>query len=482
MGRTLGAAVPAALLAARCAPASPITGSPRLWQRCTTPIHRFKRSLFTTPARYDADSPNSGGSSKSVAGRVSWGPNTLHVELSAKPSAVIPLSHLWLRDACPCAQCVDPHSGQKTFSTTDLPDRMKVEHAELDADGSLTVVWSSDLLSGGDRHTSTFPAKEVQSWSNTEAPRSAVVTADAPYAKMWDGKEYQGLLDRGSCRVSYDAWINDDEAFWAAFADLSMTGLIFVTGVPHGEDQVERIAGRIGQLQHTFYGRTWDVKSKPRAENVAYTSAFLGLHQDLTYHNPMPKLQLLHCLENSCEGGESLFSNSLRAAHELLMTSPRDYKTLSKHPVFFHYQKAGHHYFQYHSTIQTWGTNAPRATYWAPPFQTTFSRSPGIGGHQSMLAWKSAATRFQNIAESPDNMVEVKLQPGECVIFDNKRVLHGRRQFATTEGSRWLKGCYISPQVYAAKVTEGLSRDSPAGESLQKQCSKRSRVFFDVEY
>jgi hypothetical protein len=70
-----------------------------------------------------------------------------------------------------------------------------------------------------------------------------------------------------------------------------------------------------------------------------------------------------------------------------------------------------------------------------------------------MLLWKRAATAFQNDISAPRNMVEVKLKPGECVIFDNQRLLHGRNEFKKGQeggGARWLKGTYISDQVYRA--------------------------------
>ncbi|KAK4112612.1 Clavaminate synthase-like protein, partial [Canariomyces notabilis] len=365
------------------------------------------------------------------------------------------LSTLWLRDACPCPQCVDPDSGQKNFSTTDLPDNPKIKYAQLNADGSLTLEWPNDKLSGGKNHISTFPADEVQSWAVHEQARGSVVPNEPGCRLLWDRTTYESLLNDGRCSLSYDFWMNSDEAFWRVFSDLVETGLIFIYDVPDREQEVERIARRIGILMHTFYGHTWDVKSKPKAENVAYTSAFLGLHQDLLYYDPVPKLQLLHCLANSCEGGESLFSNGIRAAYEVKLTNSLHYDVLTRHQNPFYYQKGEHHYFHRHPTIGGAAKDMyPRSVYWAPPFQTTFGRfDPQLG------RWKAAATRFQQIVESPRNMVEMKLKPGVCVIFDNRRILHGRRQFAADTGSRWLQGCYISPQVYLAKVTEMLARE-----------------------
>jgi len=62
---------------------------------------------------------------------------------------------------------------------------------------------------------------------------------------------------------------------------LAADGLIFLWDLPTEETAVEAVAERFGPIKNTFYGRTWDVKDKPMAENVAYTNVFLDLHMDL---------------------------------------------------------------------------------------------------------------------------------------------------------------------------------------------------------
>src|SRR5690606_18117044 len=151
-------------------------------------------------------------------------------------------------------------------------------------------------------------------WQVNSAWQRGSMGHSDPKRILWNRASYESLLAAGRCRISYQDWIGSDNngrdagataAFQSALADLRRTGLIFVTDVPTSEHSVERVAHRIGPLQDTFYGRTWDVRNKARAENVAYTDKFLCLHQDLMYHDPVPGLQLLHCLANTCEGGES---------------------------------------------------------------------------------------------------------------------------------------------------------------------------------
>ncbi|KAK5657504.1 hypothetical protein OQA88_3076 [Cercophora sp. LCS_1] len=361
----------------------------------------------------------------------------------------LPLPTLWLRDKCACPRCVDPDSGQKNFSTTDIADKREVDSVKLIESGDLHVVWRSDAPSGDALHESTFAASEVSGWVTGlrwETPLRLPVQRT-----LWNRATYGKILAEGRCRVTYEDWVNNEEAFWKAFGDLAETGLVFVTGVPEAETAVEGIAERVGEIQHTFYGRTWDVRSKPKAENVAYTSQFLGLHQDLMYHNPIPRLQFLHCLANSCAGGESLFSDGVRAAYEMREFSPQDFHVLETIRTGFHYDKGGHYYNSALPLISVGPSEKVsriQYTHWAPPFQAPFPMPPNSG---DLVSWKRAATEFQRNIEAPDNMVEVKLQPGECVIFDNHRLLHGRRQFAAGEGHRWLKGTYISGQVYEGK-------------------------------
>lgn len=78
-----------------------------------------------------------------------------------------------------------------------------------------------------------------------------------------------------------------------------------------------------------------------------------------------------------------------------------------------------------------------------------------------------AMREFSSLVESEENLYEYRLQEGECVIFNNRRVLHGRRQFDTTAGSRWLKGAYIDTDVFMSKyrvLSEKFAKAPPGNQ------------------
>lgn len=85
--------------------------------------------------------------------------------------------------------------------------------------------------------------------------------------------------------------------------------------------------------------------------------------------------------------------------------------------------------------------------HYSPPFQAPLILNAAL----PML--HSALKRFSTLLDDPTNRVEYTLQEGDAVLFDNRRILHGRTAFADAgqgiagEPSRWLKGCYIEADV-----------------------------------
>lgn len=378
-------------------------------------------------------------------------------------------------------------SGQKRFATCDIDAHPRLVSCEEDAHGNLVLVWADDFMSrsrdgGGGTHTSVLPLELLQ--------RLLVdgVIPKLPELRrsIWDRATFAEQVDE--CTVSWGDWMQGGHAFARALFNLARWGLIIVQEVPEDKAAVRQIAEVIGPLQSTFYGPTWDVISKPDAENVAYTNEFLCLHQDLMYWHDVPKIQLLHCLANECRGGDSLFSDGFRAAVEFKLQRHEDWSTLTKIPVPYHYARNGNFYHQERYVINHDESKGalgviPKSIHWAPPFQGQFPpiiEGSRYKGAPNLSKWRDAARAFRDSLESPENMVRRRLRPGECVLFDNQRILHGRTQFDTSSGRRHLHGTYLDAQTMSSAlarvVHEGhiASQSSPGGiiESEAKQAHR----------
>ncbi|KAI5284030.1 hypothetical protein KEM55_001243 [Ascosphaera atra] len=144
--------------------------------------------------------------------------------------------------------------------------------------------------------------------------------------------------------------------------------------------------------------------------------------------------------------------------------------TLVEFPVHFGYDNGGHIYDFVRPTIElTPGTklrdNSLRLRdiqyiNYAPPFQQPFQpylddSSTRIHFRTDLEKYHAAIRRFTEILNEPANVFTLKLRAGDCVIFDNRRVVHARNAFEMSESQaaamqrdgkpaeRWLRGTYV---------------------------------------
>lgn len=96
---------------------------------------------------------------------------------------------------------------------------------------------------------------------------------------------------------------------------------------------------------------------------------------------------------------------------------------------------------------------------WSPPFQGNFTYDNGLSDRGRRLRnYLNAANAFSAIVDNPEHQFSHRLAPGECVIFNNRRVLHGRDSFDITEGERWLKGTYVDMQDFNSTLRGKLAQ------------------------
>ncbi|KAF2808638.1 Clavaminate synthase-like protein [Mytilinidion resinicola] len=415
----------------------------QFWKNSTSPAQEA-----TTPQEHlvhDASNAGQfdGKSSKNLA-----------VSIDGEPKI---FDSIFLRDSCTCPECVDPSNKQKLFQTCDIPENIEgVCQTIVDKEHGwmVEVAWQSDVPGYSSEHRTKHSINWLKRALTTEVELRGGVRSDERV--VWN-KE---IMTKNNKWLDYDDYMANDHTLFEALVHLNKYGLLFFKGVPDSEKSVEDIAERIGTLKDSFYGRTWDVKSIPNAKNIAYTSQFLGLHMDLLYTANPPHLQFLHSLRAQSPGGSSLFADTFYAAAEIHTSSAFHFRTLCTFPVTYHYHNDSQHYHYTRPTIELFPypkysepTNlAIRRVNWSPPFQGPFEARIG-GENQSALSnYLSASKAFEKALSSEENMLEYRLKEGECVVFDNRRVVHARRAFDADEGERWLKGAYVDDDVFFSRL------------------------------
>jgi len=260
-------------------------------------------------------------------------------------------------------------------------------------------------------------------------------------------------------QISYDDYMSSAEQFKYGLRHVHKYGLIFVTGIPKQESSekkmiVKNIAERIGYIKQTFYGSSWDVISVPNPKNIAYSSVYLPLHMDLLYYESPPGIQLLHVIENSTRGGESVFADSFAAALHVLKTNPEAYDALTRIPISFHYDHPDCHYYHQHSLItedkygpidKNTGRRAIKFVNYSPPFQApldALATDESVSDNDFELFMQGLKI-FEEYIENPRNQIECRMEEDTCMIFCNRRILHGRRAYEESSGRRFFKGTYL---------------------------------------
>ena len=72
--------------------------------------------------------------------------------------------------------------------------------------------------------------------------------------------------------------------------------------------------------------------------------------------------------------------------------------------------------------------------------------------YRDMANYYKAYRKFSNIIDDPKMTINFKLNPGDCFIVDNTRVLHARTAYSG-HGSRWLQGCYADKDALLSMIT-----------------------------
>ncbi len=318
-----------------------------------------------------------------------------------------PVEPAWARDACRCDQCRDPGNDQHLVDASVL-DGWTVVRTDRSGDG-LTVTLHHR---SGERHVCRIPAAEPGDVS----------------AEPWPPEFAQRLRTDSTSRIG------DLDPFVDQLARRAIA-LLHDCGVEPGT--VLEVGNTVGFVRQTNYGALFDVVAEPDPVNLAFTPLGLPAHTDNPYRDPCPTVQLLHCLASASDGGASRFVDGFAAAACLRQEDPAAFETLTTTDVTFRFHGADVDLRARRPLIELDRDGAVRAVS-----VNNRSMEPPAGGRAGTASFYRAYRAFVELLDRDDQAVEITLRPGELVAFDNRRVLHGRRAFRSTE-RRHLQGCYI---------------------------------------
>lgn len=262
-------------------------------------------------------------------------------------------------------------------------------------------------------------------------------------------------LDQDKTRFDWSG-VDDIDYFRKSLEAYLRFGFIILYNVPTGSEKILDVGNKYGYVKETNFGRYFEVYSRPSGNDLAYRNVALGPHTDNPYRDPVPGIQLLHCLANETTGGLSTLVDSLQVLEQLKRESPEGYHLLRKIPVRFRFVDAGTELESHRCIIQTDDDGNPTGVHYSP-------RLDGLPllPEDETRAFHIARQRLGGLFTNPDYEIRFPLQTGELMLFDNSRVLHGRTSYDPDQGYRHLQGCYLhsdGPRERYASVVKELTR------------------------
>jgi gamma-butyrobetaine dioxygenase len=333
----------------------------------------------------------------------------------APPFAIHPL---WLRERCCDAASLDPLTEQRLYNPADLdPAAAVAAIIETDA-GGYEVTFQ-------DGATGCFTASEIR--TELAASSDTILPTPAPWNVSTTPLH---AIDWRTC--------TDKSVQAAALRAFLLHGYVILNDVPSRPGAVLEVARCFGIPRETNFGMLFDVRSVPDANDLAYTSLPLDPHTDNPYRAPVPGIQLLHCLTNRTLGGLSTLVDGLAVAEALRLEAPPLFEILSVTKTRFRYVDAESELVTSAPLIELDEAGRFSAIHYSPRLDFVPLLSP-----QTLQRYYEARRVLNRMLKSEKFERRFRLDDGDLMMFDNRRLLHGRTGFDPTTGLRHLQGCYI---------------------------------------
>ena len=345
-------------------------------------------------------------------------------------------NYYWLRDNCPSS--FSSITRERSFDIFHLDAAPRAKAAEVTGD-VLEITWDSE------DHVSRFPLAWLEAY---KTPQRRADPADLA-REAWYGDHYPNVP-----RFSQPALKADPKLRAKWIEAMLVKGFVILTDMPDSDEGLTETAEMIGRIRPTFFGDYFDVKTHINPTNTAYTASALELHTDTPAEEHAPGVQFLHCRANTVEGGYSLYADGVAVANDFRARDPEGFKLLAETKVPF---------FCEHDTydMRSRQTIIELDQHGEVSGLTISQHMLDISDLDQELLdrWYPAFCRFGKMLQEKKYMMTFLMKAGECMVFDNHRIVHGRAAYTAESGDRYLRGTYTDRaemrSTYRALVSEG---------------------------
>ena len=336
--------------------------------------------------------------------------------------------YIWLRQHCLCPDCRHPTSFQGLFDLSDYsspPEPLSVE----EKDEAIEITWKEEPP-----HQSIFPISWLLNHAYDPLPQKP--------------EEQEILWDRAWLEThppkKYDIYSSSQHVWMSQLFALGFTVLKNINA-----DNLDSFISSIGPIHQTEYGRFTELKAIPNSTDLGQspTGHRLRLHTDRCHVHEPRLVQVLYCVDNNASGGESLLVDGFRIAKDFHQNHPDYFQILTKTPLQFQDFDPMRGYFFSRKT---------------PILELDWEgKVAGIYFSRKTCNWNLAFDELEAFYEAysafcrylKDSIYEYRfrLEPGDCLLAQNFRIIHGRTAYDPLSGSRHLRWATLAWDYISAR-------------------------------
>ena len=360
------------------------------------------------------------------------GPRALVVEWS--DGHVSRYSYRWLRFNCFCPNCGSSNDGIRTIDLTQIPSDISPASVEPLGGETLSVVW------GDDGHRSEYGADWLRGHAHSPEERAR--------RRTWRPTTWKSCSITDLPLSRYGEVTNDDLRRLEMFEALRDFGFVRIEGVGPDPELTEPVARMFGPIHETsLYGYIADVQSKPVSKLGGETAIHQHPHCDDVFQYTPPGIVAFHAIVNEVDdGGVSSYVDGFAVAESIRAEAPEAFRLLTTVPVQFIRRRPG--FFDLRGEGRVIRLDAEGQIAGIRYFDR--STAPLDVDEELVDAMLDAQTEFVRRIISPEFQVNNRLEPGDVVVVDNHRVLHGRTAFDPSSPRR-IRTCTVDREEFHAR-------------------------------
>jgi alpha-ketoglutarate-dependent taurine dioxygenase len=243
-------------------------------------------------------------------------------------------------------------------------------------------------------------------------------------------REAWGAWFQPAC-VSFQGIRHQQSESWQRLITfLLRDGAIVIKDTPSDPAAFIELANAIGQIQATHLGDFFELRTTSQPNHIGEVNAYIPPHIDLVYYQNPPEYQMLQCIEPIATGGE----NVLIDGQSLIERLDGDTRRILEEHIFEFVAKSEEvHYRGAHPIIKVGDDNRLAAIFYNEYKILVKSTTP--------CEAVCAVEELRSLVERRDLQCEIRLQRGDTLLFDNTRVIHGRRSF--DDHRRHVRGGFL---------------------------------------